>query len=391
MASSLSSIHRVGNSIFFPPHLNVRITTHNHSPSFPHPPFKPFCTYAVPNNANPRSTRPRRSQIGNINIRRNPQNRPPLPHKDNHRQINNNQIEEHPSVVPPPNVDLMSLCNEGKIEEALEFLSQGVSADYTTFEALLNSCGSPKSLELGKRVHELLVRSPYVGNVELNNKLIEMYVKCGSMRHARRVFDRMRERNLGTWHLMLEGYANNGEGDKGLLLFGQMRKAGLQPSADTFVTVLSACTSAGEGFIHFESMKKEYNIDPGIEHYLGFIHVLGNAGHVNEAMEFIEKMPIEPSSKIWEAIMNIAHIHGDIETEDRARELLVALEPSKTTSNEPPIPPPKKQSATNMLEGKDRVAQYRSTNPYKGDAYEKLKAGGSSASLLSREGLEMSS
>ncbi|GFY98437.1 tetratricopeptide repeat (TPR)-like superfamily protein [Actinidia rufa] len=380
MASSLTSIHQAGNSILSPPsHLKPRTTTH-HSLSFgpttatpslssPHPLFKPLCAYAVPN-------KPSKSPRENSNPRRNPPTKSPLPRN----QSNSNQIEKYPPDKNPNStsagVDLMSLCQEGKVKEAVEFMFQGVRADYYTFEVLLSSCASPNSVELGKMVHELLIRSPYAGNIELNNKLLEMYAKCGSMRDARKVFDRMRERNMGSWHLMLNGYANNGAGDEGLLLFRQMRKAGLIPTAETFVAVLLACASAEaveEGFIHFESMKNEYSIDPGIEHYLRVINVLGNAGHVIEAMEFIETMPIEPTAEIWEAIMSFARIHGDIEIEDRAGELLVGLDSSRTVSNNLPTPPPKKQSAINMLEGKDEVSQYRSRDPYKGEMYEKLK------------------
>ncbi|KAK9275494.1 hypothetical protein L1049_022761 [Liquidambar formosana] len=274
------------------------------------------------------------------------------------------------------NVDLMSLCEEGKIQEAVEYMNQGVCADYGVFYALLDSCGDSRLLKVGKRVHELLNRSKFCGDVELNNKLIEMYGRCGSMRDARRVFDRIRDRNLSSWHLMINGYAMNGQGDDGLLLFEEMRKLGLQPDGQTFVVVLSACASDGaveEGFIHFESMKSEYKIVPGTEHYLGVIDVLGKAGHLSEAEEFVEKMPIEPTAEIWEALMNFARIHGDIELEDRAEELMVALDPSKAVANKIPMPPRKKHSAVNMLEGKNKVSEYRSTNPYKGDAYEKLK------------------
>ncbi|XP_028114963.1 pentatricopeptide repeat-containing protein At2g15690, mitochondrial-like [Camellia sinensis] len=359
MASSLSSIHSAGNSILSPPNLKPRISTHHH-----HHHSLSVCTSALPNHTNPSLGR---------SLRRNPQPKPPFPHENNQISERKNLNPVHPSAQ---NVDLMSLCREGNINEALEFMSRGVPADYTIFEALMNSCASPKSIEVVKRVHELLIRSPYVGNVELNNKLIEIYVKCGSMRDARRVFDKMRERNLDSWHLMINGYANNGEGDDGLVLFGQMRKSGLRPSADTFLAVLSACATAEvveEGFTHFELMKNEYGIDPRIEHYLGVIDVLGKAGHVNEAMEFIEKMPIEPTAEIWEAAIKFARIHGDIEIEDHALEMLVDLDPSMAMANTLTTPPPKKQSATNMLEGKDRVGQFRSTNPYKGDAHEKLK------------------
>ena len=289
----------------------------------------------------------------------------------------NDENESDPLRGDPPNVDLMGLCEEGKVEQVVEYMGQGVFADYGVFCALLDSFGDSKSLQVGRRVNEFLKRSPFRGDVELNNKLIGMYGRCGSMRDARRVFDRMRERNMCSWHLMINGYAVNGQGNYGLLLFEEMRKAGgLQPNGKTFVLLLAACASVEvveEGLMYFNLMKNEYGIVPGIEHYLGVIDVFGTSGHLNEAEEFVGKMPFEPTAEVWEALRNYARIHGDIELEDHVDELLVSLDPSKAIADKIRIPPRKKHSATNMLEEKNRVSEYRSTGPYKGEGYEKLK------------------
>src|SRR5262249_36566593 len=152
-------------------------------------------------------------------------------------------------------LELGNLCKEGKVAEAIEYLGQGgVTADYNSVVALLESCANLKSLDSGKKVHEFLRTSNFGGDIELSNKLIEMYAKCGSARDARRVFDKMRERNMGSWHLMIKGYAANGEGNNGLLLFKQMSESGLQPNGETFVAVLAACATAqdaGEGLKQF--------------------------------------------------------------------------------------------------------------------------------------------
>ncbi|XP_010256480.1 PREDICTED: pentatricopeptide repeat-containing protein At2g15690-like [Nelumbo nucifera] len=288
------------------------------------------------------------------------------PQDQNQKQI----VENGAPSAPPANVDLMSLCREGKIKEAVDFMTQGVRADLPTFRALLNSCANSKLLEEGKKVHDYVLRSPCRTDLQLMNKVIEMYISCGSMTDACRVFDRISERNMDTWHLMINGYAINGQGDDGLQLFEQMRKLGLRPDAQTFLAVLSACASAEtveEGFIHFESMKNEYGISPGIEHYLGVVDVLGASGHVTEAKEFIENMPVEPTAAVWETLMNFAKLHGDIDLEDHAEELLVVLDSSKAVANKIPTQPPKKRSAVNMLEGKNRVSEYRSATPYKGE------------------------
>ncbi|KAK9287065.1 hypothetical protein L1049_015474 [Liquidambar formosana] len=280
-----------------------------------------------------------------------------------------------PTPPPPSVADLISLCQDGKVKEAIELMSQGVRADAQCFYALFNLCGNSKSLEDAKKVHDYFLRSTIRGDLQLNHKVIEMYDKCGSMVDARRVFDHMPERNMDSWHLMINGYANNGLGDDGLELFEQMRGLGLRPNEQTFLAVLSACASAEaveEGFIHFESMKTEYGIAPGMEHYLGIIGVLGKSGHLTEAQEYIETMPVEPTAIVWEALMNYARIHGDIDLEDHAEELMVSLDPLKAVANKIPTPPPKKRSAINMLDGKNRLVEFRNPTLYKDD--EKLKS-----------------
>ncbi|XP_023744463.1 pentatricopeptide repeat-containing protein At2g15690, mitochondrial [Lactuca sativa] len=341
MASSLSSIKfKFG----IPKQPNLKFPFH-----LPNPTPKSLCT-ASRNDATTRTTNRR------LNTSTKP---PPLP--------KNNSKQKHTAPSPPPDVDLMKLCKNGSIKETIEFMSQGVPAGSDVFELVLDSCDD---LELGKKVQQLLIRSPYYGFVNLNSKLIGLYIKCNSMRDARRVFDRMRERDdLNLWHSMIKGYTDNGEPNAGLLLYDQMKELGLTPNKETFLLLLSACAgvnSIQECFKHFKSMKNDYNLDPEIDHYLGVIDALGKSGHLNEAFEFIENIPIKPTYKIWESLMNSAQIHGDIDLEDRA---MAFLQPSSVLHQIPLL----NQSATNMLEGKkNKVYEYRNPDPYKEDSNEKL-------------------
>lgn len=272
-------------------------------------------------------------------------------------------------------VDLLSLCREGKVKEVIEHMDQGVRADAECFSLLFQLCGNSKKFEDAKKVHDYFLRSTFRSDLQLNNKVLEMYSKCGSMTDARRVFDHMPDRNMDSWHLMINGYAVNGLGDDGLALFEQMRKLGLPPNEQTFLVVLEACASAEaieEGFIHFESMETDYGISPGIEHYLALLGVLGKPGHLAEAEAYIETLPFEPTAVIWEALMNYARIHGDIDLEDRAEELMVGVDPSKAITNKIPTPPPKKLSGINMLVGRNKIPEFRNPTLYKDD--EKLRA-----------------
>lgn len=368
MASLVSIQQHAANSMIISSNLNSRIS---HSMTLKSSsPVKPLCAYATPNPKVYRNTR-------FIKKHRNPSSNEQEPSTGTGYNQNTNDPSRENAQLQSLDVNLLRLCKEGKVKEAIEYMGQRASASvgYDVFSSLLDSCGNLKSIEMGKKVHELLRKSAFVKDVKLNNKLIEMYGKCGNARLAGKVFDQLRKRNLSSWHLMINGYAANGQGGDGLTLFEQMRKTGPQPDKETFLVVFAACASAGavkEGFLYFEIMKNEYGIVPGIEHYIAIIEVLGSAGHLSEAEEFVERMPFEPTVEVWEAFRRFARIHGDLELEDRAEELLVDLDPSKTIVDKIPLPPRKKQSATNMLEEKNRLSDYRSTDLYKGES-EKMK------------------
>uniref|UniRef100_A0A2P2Q3K9 Uncharacterized protein MANES_16G103500 n=1 Tax=Rhizophora mucronata TaxID=61149 RepID=A0A2P2Q3K9_RHIMU len=372
--ASLASVQQAANTTTF---AAPRTNQHSHSPHLSYALQSPrpsltfyksrlLCSYRTPSarNASPKIYRRQKHQ------------NPPNERKFNDNNRSNNDHLPGNATNVPLDVDLTSLCNEGKLKEAIECMSQGVFADFGAFGALLDSCGNLKSLEMVKKVHDFLRRSPFASDIVLNKKLVDVYGKCGSMKDARRVFDKMHKRDMSSWHLMMKGCAANGEGDNGLSLFQQMKKLGLRPNEETFLCVLAACASAGtveEGLLYFECMRSEYGIVPGIDHYLGVIDVLGTAGHLYEAEEFVERMPFEFTVPGWKAIRNFARAHGDVELEDRAEELLVALDPSDISAKKMPLPPRKKYSATNMLEEKNRISEYRSTESYKGAGYDKAK------------------
>ncbi|KAJ6415907.1 hypothetical protein OIU84_004654 [Salix udensis] len=277
-----------------------------------------------------------------------------------------------PATAPPPSVnDLERLCQEGKVKQAIELMDNGVKASANCFHSLFEMCSKHED---AKKVHDYFLQSTFRGDVKLNNKVIKMYGKCGSMADARRVFDHMPDRNMDSWHLMINECANNDLGDEGLELFEQMKKLGLEPTGETFQAVLSACASAEsveEGFLYFEEMSREFGISPTLDHYLGIIDVLGKSAYLNEAVEYIEKLPFEPTVEIWEALRRYARSHGDIDLEDHSEELIVSFDSSKAAANKIPTPPPKKYNLISMLEGKNRVTEFRNPTLYKDD--EKLK------------------
>ena len=273
--------------------------------------------------------------------------------------------------------ELDEFCKEGKVKEAVEFLQllqkQSVFVDLSRYLQLMQACGEAEALEEARVIHDCIVRSQSPLDVGTLNKILEMYSKCGAMDEAFSVFDNMQECNLASWYIMITWLAKNGYGEDAIDLFNQFKQGGLKPDAQIFVGVFSACNVLGdinEGLLHFESMWKEFSIVPSMEHYVSIVDMLGSNGYLVEALEFIEKMPMEPSVDVWETLMNLCRAHGHLELGDRCAELIEQLDPSRLNeqSNAGLVPvkasdiakeKKKKTASQNLLDVRSRVHEYR--------------------------------
>jgi pentatricopeptide repeat protein len=122
----------------------------------------------------------------------------------------------------------------------------------------------------------------------------------------------------------------HGQGDEALALFSQMQKAGLKPDAISFIAVLSACSHAGlvdEGREYFNRMSQDYCITPKVEHYSCMADLLGRAGHLGEAVELIDNMPLKPSIQAWGTLLSACRINGNVELAEYLAERIFDIDP----------------------------------------------------------------
>ncbi|XP_031486506.1 pentatricopeptide repeat-containing protein At1g08070, chloroplastic-like [Nymphaea colorata] len=209
--------------------------------------------------------------------------------------------------------------------------SEAIEPDAMTMVSVLSACAQLGALGLGEWVHNYVERNGIPMDVYLGTALVDMYARCGDVDSSWRVFIKMPQRDVATWNAMIRGLAMHGHGNGALQLFLQMEIEGYSPNYITFVALLSACSHEGlvsHGFSIFNSMKAKYGIMPGIEHYGCMVDLLGRAKHLAEAREFIEKMPIEPDSAIWAALLSACRFHQNLELAKEATEKLIALNPS---------------------------------------------------------------
>ncbi|KAM0887643.1 hypothetical protein ACQ4PT_028898 [Festuca glaucescens] len=96
----------------------------------------------------------------------------------------------------------------------------------------------------GRRLHCDVVKAGG-GDGFVMNCLVDMYAKAGDLENARKVFDRVLDRNVVSWTSMLSGCLQNGFAEEGLVLFNEMRLEHVLPSEHTMASVLTACTMLG--------------------------------------------------------------------------------------------------------------------------------------------------
>ncbi|XP_021904820.1 pentatricopeptide repeat-containing protein At4g21065 [Carica papaya] len=222
----------------------------------------------------------------------------------------------------------------GRPNEALslyrEMGLEGIQPDGFTMVSLLSACAELGALALSKRVHGYMRKVGLSENLYANNALLDVYAKCGSIREAQKLFNEMEERNGVSWTTLIVGLAVNGFGGEALELFKAMEIEGLVPTEITFVGVLYACSHCGmvdEGFNYFKRMTEKYNIVPRIEHYGCMVDLLGRAGKVKEAHEYIRNMSLQPNAVVWRTLLAACTKHGYMGIGEHARAQLIELEP----------------------------------------------------------------
>ncbi|KAH9305503.1 hypothetical protein KI387_009907, partial [Taxus chinensis] len=225
----------------------------------------------------------------------------------------------------------------GEWEEALSLFrqmkSEGVNPDSITITSALSACARLAALQHGKDIHEYMKNSMLGSHLFLCNALIDMYAKCGSVKDARLVFDSMPQRDVVSWTAMIACYGMHGHGKDAATLFFQMQQEGTQPDHITFVSVLSACSHAGmvnEGVQYFDVMIQDYCITPTVEHYACLVDLLGRAGHLHEAQDVIEQMPLQPNESVWGALLSACRVYGNTELGECAAKQLFTLAPEKS-------------------------------------------------------------
>lgn len=210
--------------------------------------------------------------------------------------------------------------------------SNSFRPDPVTMVAVLSASACCGDIRFGSGIHAYSIREGFMAfsSVYVGTALLNLYAKCGDAKSARTVFDEMAEKNTVTWSAMIGGYGKQGDSNECLELFNDMLKENIEPTDIVFTTVLSACSHTGmitDGWRYFDKMCHTYNFIPSMRHYVCMVDLLARSGSLEEAWEFIERMPVQPDCTIFGSFLHGCSMHSRFDLGDMAIRKMLELYP----------------------------------------------------------------
>ncbi|KAG6477069.1 pentatricopeptide repeat-containing protein At1g09220, mitochondrial-like [Zingiber officinale] len=167
-------------------------------------------------------------------------------------------------------------------------------------------------------------------DIRVQNSLIDMYAKCGSIESSFKFFEHIgSRRNAVSWTSIITGFAAHGMANEAVKLFDEMLRANVRPTRVTFLSMLNACNHGGlveAGLRFFMAMVYEYRIEPETKHYGCLIDLLGRAGRLKEAEDVIAGMPVEVNVVVWRTLLGGCSKHGEVDIGKRVMRRILELE-----------------------------------------------------------------
>ncbi|EOX93881.1 hypothetical protein QUC31_004334 [Theobroma cacao] len=157
-------------------------------------------------------------------------------------------------------------------------------------KSLLLACKDRKPIA---KIHTLMILTGlYIHKTSVGN-LIAAYARAGDILSARKVFDQLSNRGVGSWNAMIIAYSRNNFPKQVLGFYHQMILEGTRPDSSTFTVALKACVSLMDLEMGEEIWHKA--VDFGYENDVfvasSVLNLYAKCGKMDEAMVVFSKMP----------------------------------------------------------------------------------------------------
>ncbi|XP_051116791.1 pentatricopeptide repeat-containing protein At2g03880, mitochondrial-like [Andrographis paniculata] len=143
-----------------------------------------------------------------------------------------------------------------------QMLVEGLRPNEYTFISTLRSCSSSLNVEFGRQVHSHVIKGKFEDYENVGTALVDMYAKCGRTEDVETIFNRLHERDIFTWTVLISGYSQTDQDEKAARHFNKMRREGVIPNEFT----LASCSKAFSGIASLESGRSLHSLAVKLGH-----------------------------------------------------------------------------------------------------------------------------
>ena len=201
-----------------------------------------------------------------------------------------------------------------QIKEAMEvfegMIQFNICLDDVTFLNAVSACASCGDMLEGMKVHFLMAYTGVESNQALDNAVLHMYSKFGTIDDVWYLFRMMDEPDVVSWTAMITSYVHQGSVINSFQVLNQMHEEGILPNKLTFMSIISVCTSPRflklATHVHSCIAFSEYMSEVSICNAL--INMYGKCGDVYDACGVFENMRSKDVVS-WNTIIHVCTNH----------------------------------------------------------------------------------
>ncbi|KAL3536092.1 hypothetical protein ACH5RR_004553 [Cinchona calisaya] len=192
-----------------------------------------------------------------------------------------------------------------------EYMRSGDRPDNYTLPFVIRVCRDTMDLQMGRLFHHVVCKYGLQSDPFVAATLVDMYAKCKVLKDAQKLFDRMLERDLVTWTVMIGAHTECGSADAALLLFDRMQEEGIVLDSVAMVNVVNACAKLGAmhkaRLVHDYISRKQFSMSVVLG--TAMIDMYAKCGSVDSAREIFNRMGIK-NVVTWSAMIAAYGYHG---------------------------------------------------------------------------------
>ncbi|KAK7312865.1 hypothetical protein VNO77_37063 [Canavalia gladiata] len=175
----------------------------------------------------------------------------------------------------------------------------GFGSEITAVNSLISVYVSLRNMVCGEVVHAAVIKSDFESDIIVGTVLVDFYAKCDKLISSHMCFDRIKEKNVISWNVLILGYSNIFSSTS-ILLLQEMVQLGYSPNEFLFLTILKSLSISNLHQLHGLVIKTWYGSYGYILSSLVMAYIRN--GLINEALSFVKEfnnsIPVIPSNII---------------------------------------------------------------------------------------------